>query len=128
MVEKLEPHDRVAIVVYAGESGLALPSTSCEEKAKILAALDGLHSGGSTNGAAGIQLAYDVATQNRIEGGVNRVILATDGDFNVGVSDDSSLVRLIEEKRKSGVYLSVLGVGTDNLKDAKMEQLADHGN
>jgi Ca-activated chloride channel homolog len=128
LVGKLEARDRVAIVVYAGESGVALPSTSCEDKAKILATLDALHAGGSTNGAAGIQLAYDIAQQNRIEGGVNRVILATDGDFNVGVSDESSLVTLIEEKRKSGVFLSVLGVGTDNLKDAQMEKLADKGN
>jgi Ca-activated chloride channel family protein len=128
LVGQLEARDRVAIVVYAGASGLALPSTSCEDKGTILAALDALRSGGSTNGAAGIQLAYDVATQNRIEGGVNRVILATDGDFNVGVSDESSLVKLIEEKRKTGVFLSVLGVGTDNFKEAQMEKLADHGN
>ena len=128
LVEKLEPHDRVAIVVYAGESGLALPSTSCEEKGKILAALDALHAGGSTNGAAGIQLAYDIAQQNRIEGGVNRVILATDGDFNVGVSDESSLVKLIEGKRASGTFLSVLGVGDDNFKDAAMERLSGRGN
>jgi Ca-activated chloride channel homolog len=128
LVGQLEARDRVAIVVYAGESGVALPSTSCEDKAKILAALDALHAGGSTNGAAGIQLAYDIASQNRIEGGVNRVILATDGDFNVGVSDQSSLVKMVQEKAKSGTFLSVLGVGDDNFKDATMEMLADRGN
>jgi Ca-activated chloride channel family protein len=128
LVGELEARDRVAIVVYAGESGLALPSTSCEDKAKILAALDALHAGGSTNGAAGIQLAYDIAAQHRIEGGVNRVVLATDGDFNVGTTDESSLVKLIEEKAKSGTFLSVLGFGTGNYKDSAMEKLADRGN
>jgi Ca-activated chloride channel family protein len=128
LVGQLEAKDHVAIVVYAGESGLALPSTSCEDKAKILAALDSLHAGGSTNGAAGIQLAYEVASQNRIDGGINRVILATDGDFNVGVTDQSSLVKLVQEKAKSGTFLSVLGVGDDNYKDSTMEMLADRGN
>jgi Ca-activated chloride channel family protein len=128
LVGELATKDRVAIVVYAGASGLVLDSTSCEDKATILAALDRLQAGGSTNGAAGIQLAYEVATKHKIEGGVNRVILATDGDFNVGTSDESSLVKLIEDERKSGVFLSVLGVGTDNLNDSMMEKLADHGN
>ena len=128
LTEKLERHDRVAIVVYAGNSGLVLPSTQCSEREVILAALDRLQAGGSTDGGAGIQLAYDTAVANRIEGGINRVILATDGDFNVGVTDESSLVRMIEEKAKSGVFLSVLGFGTGNLKDAQMEKLADRGN
>jgi Ca-activated chloride channel family protein len=128
LVGQLEARDRVAIVVYAGESGLALPSTSCEDKGKILAALDALHAGGSTNGASGIQLAYDVAAANKVDGGINRVILATDGDFNVGVTDESSLVKLVQEKAKAGTFLSVLGVGDDNFKDSTMEMLADRGN
>ena len=128
LLSQLEARDRVAIVVYAGASGLVLPSTACEDKATILAALDSLRSGGSTNGAAGIELAYQVAAQNKIEGGVNRVILATDGDFNVGVTDQSSLVTMIQEKAKQGTFLSVLGVGDDNLKDSTMEMLADKGN
>jgi Ca-activated chloride channel homolog len=105
-----------------------LPSTSCMRKAEIRSALDQLHAGGSTNGGAGIQLAYDLAVRNFIKGGSNRVILATDGDFNVGVSDRNDLVRLIEAKRKSGVYLSVLGFGMGNLKDGQLEELADKGN
>ncbi len=128
LVEKLGENDRVAIVVYAGASGLALPSTSGLYKETILAALDGLHAGGSTNGAAGIQLAYQIAREHFIKGGVNRVVLATDGDFNVGISDQGSLTRLIEQEAKSGVFLSVLGFGTGNIKDATMEQLADRGN
>ena len=128
LVEKLGENDRVAIAVYAGASGLALPSTSCQYKERILASLDSLQAGGSTNGGAGIQLAYQVARENFIKGGVNRVILATDGDFNVGVSDDGSLTRLIEQEAKSGVFLSVLGFGAGNLKDSKMEKLADRGN
>jgi Ca-activated chloride channel homolog len=107
---------------------MVLPSTSCTEKAAILSALDRLQAGGSTNGGAGIELAYQTAVANRIDGGVNRVILATDGDFNVGVTDESSLVRLIEEKARSGVFLSVLGFGTGNYKDSQMEKLADRGN
>ena len=128
LVEQLDERDRVAICVYAGASGLVLPSTSCRHSAEILAALDRLSAGGSTNGGAGIQLAYAIAEENFIKGGLNRVILATDGDFNVGITDDGSLVDLIEEKRKSGVFLSVLGFGRGNLKDAKMELLADKGN
>jgi Ca-activated chloride channel family protein len=128
LVDQLTPEDRVAIVVYAGSSGLVLPATSCSEKPAILAALERLSSGGSTAGAAGIELAYRTAQENFIEGGINRVILATDGDFNVGISDEGSLVRLIEEKRDAGVFLSVLGFGTGNLQDSKMEKLADHGN
>ena len=128
MVGRLGENDRVAIVVYAGASGLVLPSTSCQEKAKIVAALDGLESGGSTNGGAGIQLAYDQAVANFLNGGTNRVILATDGDFNVGIASQGELVRMIEAKAKSGVFLTVLGVGMGNLKDATLEQLADKGN
>ncbi len=128
LVEKLTENDRVAIVVYAGASGLALPSTTGDQKEKILSALESLEPGGSTNGAEGIQLAYKIATDNFIKGGVNRVILATDGDFNVGVTNQGDLIRLIEEKAKSGVFLSVLGVGTDNLKDSTMQKLADKGN
>ena len=128
LVEQLRPQDRVAIVVYAGAAGLVLPSTSGSEKDVIQDALEGLHAGGSTAGGAGIRLAYAVAAENRIEGGNNRVILATDGDFNIGASSDSEMVRLIEEKREGGTFLTVLGFGTGNLQDAKMEQIADHGN
>jgi secreted protein with Ig-like and vWFA domain len=128
LVEKLTENDRVAIVVYAGASGLALPSTTGDHKDEILAALEQLQPGGSTNGAEGIELAYKIAAGNFIKGGVNRVILATDGDFNVGVTNQGDLIRLIQEKAKSGVFLSVLGVGTDNLKDSTMQNLADKGN
>ena len=128
LVNNLRREDRVAIVVYAGSAGLVLPSTPGDEKAKILEAIDRLEAGGSTAGGAGIKRAYDEAVANYIRGGNNRVILATDGDFNVGVSSDGELVRLIEEKRKSGVFLTVLGFGMGNLKDSKLEQLADHGN
>jgi len=128
LVNQLTEKDRVAIVVYAGASGLVLPSTSGDNKQAILLALDALQPGGSTAGSAGINLAYKIALDNMIEGGNNRVILATDGDFNVGPSSDAALVRLIEKKRDQGVFLSVLGFGTGNLKDSKMEQLADNGN
>jgi Ca-activated chloride channel family protein len=128
LVDKLTEKDRVAIVVYAGGSGLALNSTSGADKEKIVRALEELQAGGSTNGAEGIELAYKVAADNFIEGGVNRVILATDGDFNIGVTNQGDLIRLIEAKAKTGVFLSVLGVGTDNLKDSTMQKLADKGN
>ncbi|MEY2489448.1 MAG: Ca-activated chloride channel [Verrucomicrobiota bacterium] len=128
LVEKLTEKDRVAIVIYAGGSGLALPSTTGDRKETILRALEELKAGGSTNGAEGIELAYRVAADNFIKGGVNRVILATDGDFNIGVTNQGDLIRLIETKAKSGVFLSVLGVGTDNLKDSTMQKLADKGN
>jgi Ca-activated chloride channel homolog len=128
LVEQLGENDQVAIVVYAGASGLVLPSTSCLHKAEILSAIDQLRAGGSTNGGAGIQLAYDVATQHFIKNGTNRVILATDGDFNVGVSSQGELIRLIEAKAKSGVFLSVLGYGMGNIKDSNLEQIADKGN
>jgi Ca-activated chloride channel family protein len=128
LVDTLNEADRVAIVVYAGASGLALPSTSGDRKEEIQRAIAELESGGSTNGAAGIQLAYQIAERSFIKGGINRVILATDGDFNVGVTSQGELIRLIEEKRQNGVFLSVLGVGTGNLKDSTMEKLADKGN
>ena len=128
LVNKLRADDRVAIAVYAGASGLALPSTSASRKAEILDAIDRLQAEGSTNGAMGIQLAYDIAKANFITGGVNRVILATDGDWNVGVTNDGDLVRLVEEKARSGVFLTVLGFGMGNLKDSMLEQLADKGN
>jgi Ca-activated chloride channel homolog len=128
LVDKLTENDRVAIVIYAGGSGLALKSTAGNEKEKILRALEELQAGGSTNGADGIELAYKVAAENFIKGGVNRVILATDGDFNIGVTNQGDLIRLIEAKAKTGVFLSVLGVGTDNLKDSTMQKLADKGN
>ena len=128
LVGELADDDQVAMVVYAGASGLVLESTSCARKVTILDALDRLQAGGGTNGAAGIQLAYDVAEENFIEGGINRVILATDGDFNVGVTNRDDLTSLIEEKAKTGVFLSVLGFGMGNLKDATLETLADKGN
>ncbi len=128
LVQNLGEQDRVAIVVYAGASGLVLPSTSCDDAVSIQMALEQLSAGGSTNGGQGIELAYEVAQRNFIEGGINRVLLATDGDFNVGVTSDGALVRLIEEKAGGGVFLTVLGFGTGNLQDAKMEQLADKGN
>ncbi len=128
LVSQLRPDDHVAITVYAGDSGLALPSTSAREQAKILEAIEELTPGGSTNGALGIQLAYDIAKANFIPGGVNRVILATDGDWNVGTTSEGELMRLIAEKAKSGVFLTVLGFGMGNLKDSMLEQLADKGN
>ncbi len=128
LVDQLRPRDRVAIVVYAGAAGLVLPSTPGSDKETILEAIQSLQAGGSTAGGAGIELAYKIAAENRIEGGNNRVILATDGDFNVGMSSDSEMIRLIEEKRTQGTFLTVLGFGTGNLKDSKMEQIADHGN
>lgn len=128
LVEELEERDRVAIVVYAGAAGLVLDATPGDRRETILEAIDRLRAGGSTAGAEGIRLAYDVARRNFIPGGNNRVILATDGDFNVGVSSEAELVQLIEEKRAEGTFLTVLGFGTGNLADARMEQLADHGN
>jgi len=129
LVEQLDEYDRVAIVVYAGASGLVLDSTPCDQwRSNILDAIARLTPGGSTNGVAGIELAYRIAQENFIKDGVNRVILATDGDFNVGVTDRGSLLRMIEEKAKGGVFLSVLGFGMGNLKDATLEQLADKGN
>jgi Ca-activated chloride channel homolog len=128
LVDQLRPQDRVAIVAYAGNAGLVLPSTDGSEKGSIHEAIEQLEAGGSTAGGEGIVLAYKVAREGFVEGGNNRVILASDGDFNVGVSSDGELERLIEEKRRSRIFLSVLGFGTGNIKDSKMELLADKGN
>ncbi|HLT49607.1 MAG TPA: von Willebrand factor type A domain-containing protein [Aequorivita sp.] len=128
LVDKLREKDKVSIVVYAGAAGLVLPPTSGAEKIKIRQAIDNLSAGGSTAGGAGIQLAYKVAEENFSKGGNNRIILATDGDFNVGASSDRSMEDLIEEKRKSGVFLTCLGFGMGNYKDSKLETLADKGN
>ncbi len=125
---QLREKDRVAIVVYAGGAGVVLPSTSGNETQAILEAIDRLQAGGGTSGAEGIRLAYELAERNFIKGGNNRVILATDGDFNIGMSSDAELVRLIEGKRDGGVFLSVLGYGMGNYKDNKMQKLANHGN
>jgi Ca-activated chloride channel family protein len=128
LVDKLRPEDKVSIVVYAGAAGCVLPSTRGKDKTKILAALDGLAAGGSTAGGAGIKLAYQIAVDNFIKGGNNRVILATDGDFNIGASSDGEMERLIEKKRDLGIYLTVLGFGMGNYKDSKMEKLSNKGN
>ena len=128
LAQQLRPQDRVAIVVYAGAAGLVLDSTPGSEKGKIIAKIDSLQAGGSTAGGAGIKLAYKVAKEHFLEGGNNRVILATDGDFNVGASSEGELSRLIEGYRDDGIFLSVLGFGMGNIKDNKMEMLADRGN
>ncbi len=128
LVEQLREQDRVAIVVYAGAAGLVLPSTSGEDKKTIIQALENLQAGGSTAGGAGINLAYSIAKKNFRESGNNRVVLATDGDFNVGESSNGGMERLIEEKRKEGIFLTVMGFGMGNYKDSKMETLADKGN
>lgn len=128
LVDQLTARDRVAIVVYAGEAGLWLPATPGDEKSKIITAINRLNAEGSTNGGEGIVQAYRVAQQNFIRGGVNRVILATDGDFNVGLTSEADLLRLIEDKRKTGVFLTCLGYGMGNYKDATIQKLADHGN
>jgi Ca-activated chloride channel family protein len=128
LVQQLREQDRVSIVVYAGAAGVVLPPTSGDQKKKIIAALDQLQAGGSTAGGEGIRLAYAIAKENFKKDGNNRVILATDGDFNVGESSDAAMERLIEEKRKDGIFLTVLGYGMGNYKDSKMEILADKGN
>ncbi len=128
LIDELREQDSVSIVVYAGAAGQVLPPTSGANKAKIIDALENLQAGGSTAGSEGIQLAYELARKNFKQNGNNRVILATDGDFNVGPSSDGELVRMIEEKRKGGVFLTVLGFGMGNYKDSKMEKLADAGN
>ena len=128
LVGQLRDEDRVAIVTYAGSAGLVLPSTPGSSKSTIMAAISELEAGGTTAGGAGIQLAYNVAKENFTTEGNNRVILCTDGDFNVGVTSDGELERLIEAKRRDGIFLTVLGFGTGNLKDSKMELLADKGN
>ncbi|MEM1140612.1 MAG: VWA domain-containing protein, partial [Pseudomonadota bacterium] len=128
MVNRLSPEDTVSIVTYAGTAGTALEPTKVSDKRTILRALDRLTAGGSTAGAAGIEGAYALAEDNFVEGGVNRVLLATDGDFNVGMTDHSALTRLIEDKRESGIFLSVLGFGMGNYNDALMQRLAQNGN
>jgi Ca-activated chloride channel family protein len=130
MVEQLDERDRVAIVVYAGTEGVALPSTRLDAagKATVLKSLEKLEAGGSTNGGAGIKRAYELAMKEKVEGGVNRVILATDGDFNVGVTGQPALVELVKERAKSGVYLTVVGFGTGNLNDAMMDAITHDGN
>ncbi len=128
LVKELRSKDKVSIVVYAGAAGVVLEPTSGDEKRKIIEAFDDLTAGGSTAGGEGIELAYKLAQQNFIKEGNNRIILATDGDFNVGASSDDDMEDLIEEKRKSGVFLTILGYGMGNYKDSKMEILADKGN
>lgn len=128
LVERLTENDRVAIAVYAGASELVLDSTTADQKDKIMTAIDRLQSGGSTNGAAGIELAYRVARDHFVDGGTNRVILCTDGDFNVGITSQGQLISLIQEKARSGIFLSVLGFGMGNYKDSTLEKLADKGN
>lgn len=128
LTEQLREKDNISIVVYAGNAGLVLPTTNGSEKRKIINAIDALEAGGSTAGGKGIQLAYKIAKQNFLKNGNNRVILCTDGDFNVGTSSNDELVRMIEKERESGVYLTVLGFGMGNYKDSKMQQLANKGN
>jgi Ca-activated chloride channel family protein len=128
LVNKLKPNDTVSIVVYAGNSGVVLEPTKAADKAKILAAIDNLTPGGSTAGAEGIEAAYRLAEKAFVKDGVNRIFLATDGDFNVGPSDDEALRKMIEAKRKTGIFLSVLGFGTGNYNDALMQTLAQNGN
>ncbi len=128
LVDQLREEDKISIVVYAGNAGLVLPSANGDEKMKIKSALEELEAGGSTAGGEGIQLAYKIANQNFIKEGNNRIILCTDGDFNIGVSSDDGLERMIEKERKSGVFLTVLGYGMGNYQDAKMQKLADKGN
>jgi Ca-activated chloride channel family protein len=126
LADRLGPRDRVAIVVYAGAAGIVLEPTSSRDA--IVESLKNLHAGGSTAGAQGIQLAYNVARRSMIDGGINRVILATDGDFNVGVTNNEALVNLVEREREAGITLTTLGFGTGNYNEAMMEQIADHGN
>jgi Ca-activated chloride channel family protein len=128
LVSKLRPDDTVSIVTYAGDAGTVLEPTKASERAKILTAIDHLTPGGSTAGETGIREAYRLAEKSFVQGGVNRVMLATDGDFNVGQTDDEDLKRIIEEKRKSGVFLSVFGFGRGNLNDQMMQTIAQNGN
>ena len=128
LVRQMTENDRIALVVYAGAAGLVLDSTPASQQHKIIAAMDRLNAGGSTNGGAGLELAYQVAQDHFIEDGINRVIIASDGDMNVGVADHNSLVSMIENKRKTGIALTTLGFGSGNYNYALMEQIADHGN
>ena len=128
LVNRLDGADRVAVCVYAGAAGTVLPPTSCDDKDRILGALERLSAGGSTAGGAGIQLAYKLAEENFDPAGINRVILCTDGDFNVGVSNRSALIDIIEDKAESGIYLTILGFGMGNYRDGTLKQLASRGN
>ncbi|MFO7445289.1 MAG: von Willebrand factor type A domain-containing protein [Ignavibacteriaceae bacterium] len=128
LVEQLDKKDKISIVVYAGAAGLVLPPTSGSQKDKILSAIENLEAGGSTAGGAGIMLAYKTAKENFIKNGNNRVILATDGDFNIGISNTSELVRYLDEQKNHGIFLTILGFGQGNIKDSRMEELADKGN
>ncbi len=128
LVNELRPQDKIAVVTYAGSSGTALASTNGNEKNKILNAINGLGAGGGTNGAGGIIAAYDIAQANLVKGGNNRVILMTDGDFNVGITNQADLIKLIEQKRETGIFLTTVGVGVGNYNDGLMEQLANKGN
>ena len=128
LVQRLRPQDTITIVTYAGDTGVRLPPTSAADQATILASIDSLRAEGGTNGASGIQLAYSMAQQHFIAGGINRILLATDGDFNVGVTDFDALKAMVAEQRKSGVSLSTLGFGVDNYNDRLMTALADAGN
>ena len=128
LIDQLKPEDKISIVVYASRTGLMLPATSGSEKHKIMAVINQLVAQGSTAGGAGIQLAYKIAAENYIEGGNNRVILATDGDFNVGISSTSELVKFIESKRDDGIFLTAMGFGMGNYKDNRLQELADCGN
>ena len=128
MVQQLQSNERVAIVVYSGSAHVVLESTLGSQKYRISEAIDNLQAGGSTYGEGGLRMAYEIASAHMIHNGNNRVIMATDGDFNVGISDDEELIHFIEHYRESGVFLSILGFGTGNLKDGKMEKIADHGN
>ena len=128
MVEELTPEDRISIVTYASNPGTALPPTAGDDKEAIIRAVDRLSSGGSTNGEGGIKTAYELAEESFIPGGNNRIIMGTDGDFNVGISSEDELIELIEEEREKGIFLTVIGLGQGNLKEGRMEQLADNGN
>jgi Ca-activated chloride channel family protein len=128
LVDELQAKDKVAIVVYAGAAGLVLPSTSADKKDIIKDAINNLKAGGSTAGGEGLRLAYKIAEENFIKGGNNRIILATDGDFNIGISSTSELVKFIEMKRDNGIFFTVLGFGMGNYKDDRLQQLADKGN
>lgn len=127
LVDQMRPVDRISLVTYAGSTQVVLPPTSGADKATIKAAIDGLRAGGGTAGASGIELAYRAAQQSFIDGGINRILLATDGDFNVGVSDTEQLKKMVEAKRRTGISLSTLGFGTGNYNEALMEQIADVG-
>ena len=128
LLEHLDANDRISIVTYSGNEEVVLEGAAGDDAATILKAIYKLQAHGSTNGEAGLRMAYDVAERNFIEGGVNRIIMASDGDLNVGMTSTSDLYDFVDQKRETGVYLSVLGFGSGNYKDTKMETLADHGN